>query len=493
MYHGKYEKAKNIPDVTPDVTQEQPQDPTPVAPPSNRKPRQQKKTISKGSKIFYGCLLGFVLVFFIGVFIGMGALNNWLIGFEAAQPKSKSQEVFNQLFTNPNWASLYKTAGEQDTPFENAATYAAYMNTVVGSKKLTFAETVADVEGDHKYVVRVDKRDIASFTLTADNKDAQVPDWKLGAVELNYARTAFCNILAAPGSTITVNGVTLDDSFLVKRIATKAEDHLPEDLHGYQAVVYRVDQLLVAPKVTVTDANGEAVELTYNADTCTFIYPMESMQVTDAEKNTLVNAAQVYCKYMIGQVGTTTLKKSFDSTSAVYKTMTSISKWMQSYKSYAFEDAVITDYYRYSDNLYSARVDMSLLVTRKDNTVKDYPLHSTFIMEKQADGWKVIDMLNLNIQEQTVSVRLTYMDNIENGKQIHTEMVDADAKLLTAPTVTAPEGMVFAGWITISVDENGKPSHNLAFKPDENGNVVLSGETALEPMVLYAHFEAKEG
>lgn len=490
MYQGKFDREKQESVPAPEVSTEQPQEAAPVSPRPRRRPaKPQKKLPSKGTMIFYGCLAGFALVFFIGVAIGIGALNNWLVGFEAAQPKNKSQEVFNQLFAKPNWVQLYQTAGEKDTDFETANTFAAYMNTVVGNQALTYVETSAGTSGDHKYIVKAGDEKVATFTLTADNKEAQVPDWKLGAVELVYARSAFCTILTTPGSTITVNGVTLDESYLVKTIATKAEDYLPQGVDGYQAVLYRVDQLLVTPKVTVTDANGEAVELQYIADSSCFTHPIGSEDITDTEKSTLIGAAQIYCKYMIGQVGTTTLKKSFDSTSNVYKTMTSISKWMQSYKSFAFEEAVITDYYRYNDQLYSARVDMSLLVTRKDNTVKDYPLHSTFLMEKQTDGWKVIDMLNLNIQEQTASVRLTYMDG-EN--QIHTEMVDAGIKVLTLPAVTAPEGMEFSGWYTIGVDEEGKPSHDLVFQPDATGKVTLSGDAPLEPMVLYAYFTAKE-
>ena len=149
---------------------------------------------------------------------------------------------------------------------------------------------------------------------------------------------------------------------------------------------------------------------------------------------------------MIGQASCATLKNYFDSTSDVYYTMTHIDKWMQSYKGYKFEDAVVTDFYSYTDNLYSARVDMSLLVTRKDNTVKDYPLHSTFIMEKQGSSWKVIDMLNLNIQEQTVSVKLTFMNE---DQLIKTEWVSADVKALTLPTVTAPAGE----WTLCLLDE----------------------------------------
>ena len=75
---------------------------------------------------------------------------------------------------------------------------------------------------------------------------------------------------------------------------------------------------------------------------------------------------------------------------------------------------------------------------------------------------------------------------------IKTEWVSADVKALTLPTVTPPEGMKHSGWYINTIDANGNPSRDLVFEPDAQGNVTLSGETALEPMVLYAYFTAKE-
>lgn len=460
------------------------------------KRNENRKSATTGTKIYYSCLIGFVLVFFIGVFIGMGALKSWLVSFEAAQPKSKSQEVFIQYFAKPNWAEIYRAAGESDTQFEGAANFAAYMNALVGNQDLTFVETSAGTSGDHKYIVKAGETKIATFTLTADNKDAQVPDWKLGDLSLNYERHAFCTILTVPGNSVTVNGVKLTDDYIVKTISTKAEDHLPKNIHGYQAVVYRVDQLLTTPKVEVMQADGQTLEMTYHADTHSFTHPMgNASQITEDEKTTLVTAAQMYCKYMIGKVSSTTLKNYFDATSDVYYTMTHIDKWMQSFTAYRFEDPTITDFYRYNDNLYSARLDMSLFVTRKkDGTEKEYPLHSTFLLEKQNGIWKVIDMLNMNIQEQEVSVRLTFMDG---NNILHSFMVPSDSKTITVPTatstpaVTVPEGMQLAGWYIVGTDADGKPTHELVFQPDADGKVNL-GVALTEPMVLYAHFVAKE-
>jgi hypothetical protein len=201
---------------------------------------------------------------------------------------------------------------------------------------------------------------------------------------------------------------------------------------------------------------------------------------TDAENQALVNAAQVYCKYMIGKANKTTLQQYFDPSSDSYKTMTSVDKWMQSYKSYAFAPASITEYYRYSDTLYSARVEMTLNVTRKDDTVKEYPLHSTFILQQQDGQWKVINMLNLSIQQQKTSVLLNYYD--ASGKTLLlSEMVDADANSLTPPAVDVPEGKQLYWSNRVNM-----------FPADENGKITFPDDYTLEPTDFYAVLQKKE-
>ena len=70
-----------------------------------------------------------------------------------------------------------------------------------------------------------------------------------------------------------------------------------------------------------------------------------------------------------------------------------------------------------------------------------------------------------------------------------TGFYDTDARDLTAPVLSAPEGKVFKGWVRKSVDDNGRTTLTVVFQPDENGHVSIPDGTTLEPMTLYALFE----
>ena len=68
-----------------------------------RRASKQKKTITKGTIFFYAIYLLLIIAFFIGMSYVMGLLGDWLVRFEASQPETKSQEVFEQLFKDPDW------------------------------------------------------------------------------------------------------------------------------------------------------------------------------------------------------------------------------------------------------------------------------------------------------------------------------------------------------------------------------------------------------
>lgn len=463
MYKGKFENTTAAP--------------TP-------RPRKRRRGITPGTLIFYGLLIAFVLVFCIGMSIAMGALNNWLVRFEASQPTAKCEAVFNQLFQEPNWQDIYQLSGTSTGI--TAEDYASYMEQKVGQEKLTYIETSAGLSGNKKYIVRCGSEKVATFTLCNNAPDADIPDWQLGEVEIFYTAQLSITVMAPPEYTVLINGQELDDSYVIRSVSTKAEDFLPEGVHGYRMNELLLEDLLTEPEVQVLDSQGSPVELTYDSQTRCYSVDAGSPEITNEHRNTLIDAAETYCKYMIGDASRTALRKYFDSRSEIYQTITQNTTWMQNYASYKLGTAEILDYYCYSDEYYSARVCLTLKVTRKDGSIKEYELDNTFFLKKAGDQWMVWEMINSNPQDIVTSVRLTFLCDNE---VIHSEMVDAQSSKLMLPQVTVPEGKTFTGWFTQKVDENGITTMELAFEPSEDGTVRLPSDSQLEPMTLYALYQ----
>ena len=477
-----------------DVRQSQPtRQPSGNRPPVTQTvPEKHRKGPRLGGVIFYTLYFMFILVFFVATFFGLQWLQGWLADYQAAQPTTKSQEVFDQLFSHPDWGALYDAAGIEDTPYEGKEQFVSYMENKVGDSALTFKETSAGLSGDKKYLVLLGDEKIASFTLSGQTAAiTDIPDWELGGVELFFDRSETFYIQNVDGHTVEVNGVPLDDSHVIQIATTAAAERLPIGVTGTSTCTQEISDLMAVPTVTIFDKSGKSMEVSYDAETHTFTEQTEANTISDSEREAALNAAKTNCLFMIEKASKADIAKYFDTSSDVYSVIVNLGNlWVQDNNGYRFTKEEVSDYARYSDDLFSAHVVLNLNVTRKDGTTKDFGYDQTLFFRKQDTGkWLVYDATNADVNAPVGKVRLTFM----NGDTVlSSEFVKTDATELDTPLVSAPEGKVFIGWYRIDKYDNGT-TYTMAFDPDENGHVTIPNGTTLEPMTLYALFETPSG
>lgn len=456
-------------------------------------PEKRRKGPRLGGVIFYTMYFMFILVFFVATFFGLQWLQGWLADYEAAQPTTKSQEVFDQLFSHPDWGALYDAAGIEDTPYEGKEQFVAYMENKVGDSTLTFKETSAGLSGDKKYLVFLGDEKIASFTLSGQTAAiTDIPDWELGGVELLFDRNETFYIQNVDGHTVYVNDVPLDDSHVIQIATTvAAEKYLPIGVSGVSMCTQQISDLLVAPVVTVFDESGNPMEVSYDEESHTFTERTKANTIPDGEKEVALNTAKTYCLFMIKQADRSDIAKYFDTSSDIYSVITNLGRlWVQDNNGYRFTKEEVSDYARYSDDLFSVRVALILNITRTDGTTKDYDYDQTLFFRKQDTGkWLAYEATNVDVNAPVGKVRLTFM----NGDTVlSSNFVKTDATELDTPLVSVPEGKVFIGWYRIDKYDNGT-TYTMVFDPDENGHVTIPNGTTLEPMTLYALFETPSG
>ena len=469
------------------------------APQRRRPPQRRRKRTTTGTLLFYSIYLVVVLALFIGIAIAMGALKNWVpTVIPNDQSKELSQAVFDQYFTDPDWATLYKLTYPNASD-EEVAEYVQAIEEYIGDKKLAFTTTSAGMSVDKKYAVHVDGIGVAFFTLTPDDAESTNPVWHLSAINVELfpaepEKPVYLsyNIIALPGYTVTVNGEALTEDAVIRKVTTKAEEYLPEGVDGYGLVEYRVEGLKAEPEIAITDKSGTAVETQYSTETKTYTQVMAAaptISSSDAEYQAVLGAAKAWTEYMIKKGGGTAgLKQYYNPNSQAYKDIVGGEVIRQEYKSYSFHPEEITEYYRYSDTMFSAKIKLDCTVIRKaDSYNKLYTVDSTYIFEYTGGKWMVYDLLNVEIQEQIEEVRLTFKD--AEGNVLSSEFVNSSTKFLTTPTVEAPEGKVFDGWYVQTIDEECQEHLTKAFVPDASGSVNLSGSTEpLKSMVLVPLF-----
>ena len=455
--------------------------------------REQK--LHRNARRFYHAYFIGVAVVLCALVVLMIPLHNWLVRFESTQPDQYSQHIYETLFAQPDWAAIYDMSKMGDDDFSGRDAYVRYMQAKVDAatdKKITYYETSAGLSSDHKYLVALDGKKIATFILSGSvNPKTNKTEWEMTDLQLVTERNQNVTVQRLPGHTVLINGKEAGDDYIVRNIYTKAEDYLPEGVHGLSIQELYIDGLMANPTVEVLDTDGNPVPTVFDAVTNSYSPDMtDFLTMTDAEREVILGAARANGLFAIRAIGTGDLRKYFDPGTQIYKDICSTPTFIQSFASYSFKESAtkISDFYRYNENIFSARVTLQLDITRKNGTVKSLDMNTTYIFTKNAAGvFMVSNITNVDLQEKTQQVRLRFDCN---GTILDTMMVEDTAKTIITPLPTVPAGQEFVGWATRTVAEDGQITMNILFTPDKSGKVQVS--TELEPMTLYAVFYTEE-
>ena len=457
----------------------------------------QKRGPRTGSMVFYGFYFGLILVFFVGVFITLNWLNGWLGKYEAAQPTIKCQQVFDQLFANPDWAQLYRLAGDPtgtgtnkyDTQCEGQDAFVRYMTETVGSQQLSYVETSGGLTGK-KYLVRLGTEKLASFTLLGQQENIiDIPDWQLGEVELFLNRNQSIKIRKMENHVAYINNNPLSDDYTIQIASTKADERQAAE-NRIRTSIQEVDGLLTTPELLVYDQTGAPIEVRYNADSGMFEEQISAIAITDEERSAVFGALEAYAGFMINASGSrAAVAKYFDGGSQTYNDIVKMNGelWMNADRGHDFLNEEILGYTKHSDTLFSVRASMVMHVKNKDNTEKDYNVTQSMYFQYKNNKWVCTEMTNEDITAPVGEVRLSFYDNA--GNLLSSDFYSTGIKSLTTPVVTAPAGKVFKGWATVETNDQGQKTWNVVFQPDEMGNVTFPDGYNLVPMKLYPLFQ----
>lgn len=453
-----------------------------------KKPKRQP---SLGGTIFYTLYFLFIILFCAGTLMGLKWLDGWLTDFEVSQPTAKAAAVFNQLFGSPKWEDLYISAGIPSSRFETPEIFAEYMKAHAADQSLSYAESSDSVSGEKTYDILLGTEKIAAFTLENHNtsiKITAIPDWQLGDVELFLNQNLSYRILMPSGYTAKVNGVALGDSDILQITTTAADAYLPSGVTAPRVCTLAVEGLFAVPEVAIFDKDGNPVEVSYDADTCTFEDSSITRSIPEDLKQVALDASEYQALWIANQANDeATLKTYFLEGTDCYNALLAAAENPAQDSTWEITEAVVSDYVRYDEEHFSVRVERNLSVTSSGGAVKDWPYSKSMLFQKQSGGnWLCILSDNFHLSEPVGRVRLTFMrDDIP----VSSDFYYTDSKEIITPIINAPEGKVFAGWVRKITDEEGNTTLDLVFPPNSTGRVAIPEGQYLTPMTLYAHFE----
>lgn len=452
----------------------------------NTAPKQKpkhRKHVSRGTLRFYVFLFAFALCTLILLCCLTRPLRTLLTQHEATQPNHAATEIFELLFADPDWALLYDMAGIEATLFEGRDEYVSYMEQKVSNHPLTCTEIAAGLSGQRRYSVRLGSEEIATFTMTPKNNGTD-GQWAIGTVDVYFTRKESVTVNIMPGQTVYINGVPLDENYTTMMISTAAEDYLPEGLHGYRYKQQQISGLLVQPEVVVLDEYNTPVELTYNPTAGLYTVPIANTpEMTWGEQDLVQAAAKAEVQFYIRAISIAQLRQYFDPNSQAYADIIDVKALATSYSSYSLGDIIVDQFYRYSDDLFSARTTVKLDIKGKDGKITSYDFRTTYFFYPNSTGnYMAMQRLESDLQQIRTTVRISYT---YGNSVLHTEHVRTDTPVLMPPLITDSDGTPATYWYALN--EDGSHRRILALQSD--GTYALLDGQAVDIMTLYPEFK----
>ena len=208
--------------------------------------------------------------------------------------------------------------------------------------------------------------------------------------------------------------------------------------------------------------------------------------VDEATRNIALAAIKTYALYMMKQTGRGEVAKYFLKGSEAYKAITETELgFVQDAASFDFTNETISDFCRYSDTLFSARVSVALNQHRANGSVKESLVEESMFFEKSTGSWLCYAMTAENVAEENRQVRFTFQSG---DTVLSSEFYDESTTRIQCPAISVPDGKNFTGWGTIEETGSGETVMNLLLQPDESGMAILPAGYSLKPMTLLPVF-----
>ena len=425
---------------------------------------------------------------FLGILVllccAMIPFKSWLTDFEASQTYHMESQIYDLLFKNPDWSLLYDMADVQPTQFEGRDEYVEYMTGKVGDQPLTCVEVATGMADYRLFSVRLGNEEIATYTMVPANEETGLfRPWTLGEVDVFFTREQSVTVIIMPGQTVYINGIPLDENYTTLRVSTLAEEYLPEGLHGFRYEQQEISGLLVDPVVDVLDEYNNPVPLT--RDEATGVYSVEvtrSTPIVPARYEMVIEAAKAEVLFSIRAINVTQLRQHFSPNSEAYADIVAMDPIDITYKEYTFDDVITTvkDYYLYSPNLFSVRVNVVLNIIGHDNSVTTLETNITYFCQPNATGnFTISQRLEEDLQQEIHTVPVTYLDE---DYIYQVDWVATTAESVTSPTV---DGSLPLFWAKMEAD--GTYTNVLEVQSD--GTCLLLPDMTWEAMELYPIFD----
>lgn len=330
---------------------------------------------TKKISLFWTILLAVTVLVFILVEVGKFFLRDVLEEYEDSQYKYVAEDFFQSNFVSGDGASLAQLFEDQISKFETQTRAAAYFTELTSGKEFTMLSVSTGLNDHIQYIVRLGDTRFASFLIVKSGEKTEhgFDLYSLSDLKLDAALLHSYSIRIPASYTVSVNGIEASEEYCEgDRIETDSVKFMPEGTEGVVYTTYTFENLCGVPLFAVKNAAGNEAQIVLEEKEDVYVAGLIYDDALAANYGEYVAAAaKAYATYMQNDTSFAQIKKYFDPESALYTNIrTAETGWVIDHNSYSFEDVTVSEFYAYSENVFSCRVTLTQVL--KYTGLKDY-------------------------------------------------------------------------------------------------------------------------
>lgn len=341
---------------------------------------------------FYYFYLGFVILFFIAIIIGLFVLHSFLKTYESAQPKSIAQSICNEYIKKGKITELREKYGLRLSEYETDENFKNTFGKLLNDKdyQLNYSSKVPE-GSDICFIVKQNKNSVLSISLSQNSKKGRfgIKGYKVDAVSLIGDFYKSVKITFPSNAEITVNGQPLSEKYINRLPLPEIKD---VDF-GKNAVHICTCELndLLNSDVKIATANGKGFVVTKNDNDYTVSERFSETFAKEIEEFAIAGS-KVYAAHMQDDKPLSELSKYVDASSDFYKNVkNTIVSFAWDHEGYDFENVECQGIQKHSDSIYSCRVSFIHVLKLGSKRYRDN-FDKRIYIRIDEKGKKIIDM-----------------------------------------------------------------------------------------------------
>ena len=353
---------------------------------------------NKRFPVFYTIYFTLIVLFIVGLFTGLIFLNDYLEAYENTRPWHAMERVMNEYFLTDDKSPLLLKSGYSVPKYSSISDVLAYLGDAIDPDDIAYYKTSSD---ETKTVYNVVSKDlkIASVELTLGEKGEKEPfaEYELSKLSLTIGGSTGLSVKAPTGYPVFVNGYELTSEYLTGEAEqTESCKHMYGDAQGITYVTYTLEGLFGEPIVTAKTNDRKSAAKVSSDETKVFYTVEPSYSEPDEELSSMILAAsEYYAAYMQGDVPFGKVSPYLDRESDLYVNVkTSDTRWVIDHNGYSTENPEISEFYFYSDDVFSCRVKFTHVLHGYGGNTYEENFDETFYFRNVNGSFLIYDSYN---------------------------------------------------------------------------------------------------